>query len=75
MAEVDAGAAEDTEVEDMVVTVAIDMVAEDDMGEVFMVITHMNSPVGTEHLFQKLVYTLHTNGDSSPSNKIIIFQK
>ena len=50
----------------MVVDMVVDVVAEDDMMEGAMVITHMNSPAGTEHSWQKLFYTLHTNRDSSP---------
>ena len=71
----DAGMAEDTEIQDLVVSVFVDVVAEEDVVEVDMVKTHMNFPTVTEHQWQKLVYTLHTNGDSSPSNKIIVFKK
>ena len=66
LVEVEAGAAEDTEVED---------IAKEDKEEGAMVITHMNFPEGKEHLWQNLVYTLQTNGDSYPHNKNNIFNK
>ena len=47
MAEVAAGAAENTEVEVMVTTAVVDVVDEEDVLEGAMVITHMNYPVGT----------------------------
>ena len=46
----------------MVVAVVVDVVAEKGAVEGYMVITHINSPSGTEHLWQRYVYTLHTNG-------------
>ena len=49
MAEVGAGATEDTEVEVMVVVVVMDIVAKEDVVEVDMVKTHMNFPTVTEH--------------------------
>ena len=48
--EVPAGAEEDTEVEVMVMSVVMSVVAEEDLVEGAMVITHVNSPSGTEHL-------------------------
>ena len=56
--EVNAGAAEDTEVEVMVVTIVVGVVAYEDVVEVAMVITHMGSPEGTEHSCQRPRYTL-----------------
>ena len=75
MAGVDAVASEDEEVEGMVVAIVMDAVAKEEVVEGAMVITHMNSPAGGENVWQKLVYTLHTNGNSSPHNKRIIFKK
>ena len=75
VSEVGAGAVEDKEVDDMVVDVVVGMVANDDLVEGDMVITHMNSPEGTENLGQKLRYNLHTNEDFFPCNKIIIIKK
>ena len=45
------GAAEYTEVEDMVVSVVMGVVTGEDVVEGAMVITHMNSSAGTEHLW------------------------
>ena len=67
--------AEDTEVEVMVVVVVMAMVAEEDLVEVSMVKNHMNFPAGMEQLCQKLVYTMHTNGDYSPRSKILLLKK
>ena len=69
MSEVDASAADDLEVEYIVVAVVLDMVANEDVVEGAMVITQTNSLSGTYHLYQKLVYNLLTNGDSSACNK------
>ena len=44
------------------VAVVVGMVDEDDIMEGAMFINHMNSPAGTEYLWQKFVHTLHTNG-------------
>ena len=55
--------------------VVMAVVEEEDVVERAMVKTHMNFPAGTENSWQKLVYTLQTNGDSSPCNTIIIFNK
>ena len=62
---------EDTEAEDMVVVVAVvvAVVAKEGLGEGAIIITHMNSPAGKEHSWQKTMYTIQTNGDSSPSKK------
>ena len=49
MVEVDAGAAEDTEVEDMAVSMVVSVEEYEDVVEGAMVITHMNSPSGMEH--------------------------
>ena len=68
----DAGVADEKEVEVMVVAVVMAVVAEEDVVEGDMVITHMNYPEGMDHLWQSPVYTLQTNVDSSPRNKIII---
>ena len=46
MAEFDAGAEEDVEVEDMVGPMAVDVVAKEDVMEGAMVITHTNYPAG-----------------------------
>ena len=46
----DAGAAEDTEVDDMVVDTVVDVGSKEYVVEVAMFITHMNSPSGTENL-------------------------
>ena len=59
----------------MFVTVVMAVVAEEEMVEGSMVKTHINLPRGTENLWQNIVYTLRTNGDSSPHKKIIIFKK
>ena len=75
VAEVGLGAAEYMEAEDMVLVVSVEVVSEEDVLEGDIFITHMNLPAGTEHLWQNLVYTLHTNGLSSPCNKRIIFKK
>ena len=73
------GAAEDTEVEVLVVAVVVAvvmvMVSEEDVVGLSIVITHLNSPPGTEYLWQMPVYTRQKNGGSSPCNKIIIFKK
>ena len=70
------GAAEDTDVEVMVVAVVMVVVmAEEDVLERAMVKIRMNSIAGTENSCQKLVYTMQTNGYSSPHKKIIIFKK
>ena len=63
VAEADAGATEDTEVEDMVVAAVVEVVAEEEVVEGAMVITHMDLPAGAEHFWNKLVYTLQNNGD------------
>ena len=68
-------AAEETWVNVMVVVVVMCVVDEEDMAELAMVKTHMYLPSGTEHLWQKLIYNLHTSGYSSPCNKIIISKK
>ena len=70
-----AGAAEYTEVDFMVVAVVMDVVAEEDVVEGAMVKTHINFPEVMKHFCKKLVYTLHTNVESSPCNKIIILKK
>ena len=70
-----AGATEDTEVEVMVVSMVMDVVAEEDVVEGYTVKTHMNLPAGTENLHQKLVYNLKINGDSSTCNRRRIFNK
>ena len=49
MVEVDAGVAEDTDVEDMVVAIPMNVMDEEDAGEVSMVITHINLSKGTEY--------------------------
>ena len=59
----------------MFVVIVLDVVAEEDVVGGDMVITHMDSPSGTEHLWQRSVYNLHNNGVSSPLNKRIIFKK
>ena len=59
----------------MVMAVVVDVVAEGGVVEGAMVITHMNFPAGTKYSWQKIMYTLHTNGDSFPRNKIIILKK
>ena len=41
----------------------MDLVTKDDVVEGAMFKTHMNSPEGIEHLWQKFVYILQTNGD------------
>ena len=69
------GASENTGVEVMAVDVVMAVVAEEDAVEGAIVKTHINFPKGTEQSWQKIIYTLHTNGDSSPRNKIIIFKK
>ena len=71
----DEGAEEDMEINNMVAAVVMDVMAEEDVGEGDMVITHMDFPSGTENSWHRNVYTLQTNGDSSPCNKIIIFKK
>ena len=68
-------AADDTYVDKMVVPTVVYVVAKEDVVEGDMVITHKNSPAGTGHLWHKLMYTLQTNGDSSPCNKRIILRK
>ena len=45
----DAGAAEDTEVDDMCLAVVVDVVTKEDAVEGAMVITRMNFPVCTKH--------------------------
>ena len=62
VAESDAGATDDTEVEDMVLSVVVDVVGGEDVVEGDMVITHINFPAGTEHLCQNLLFILHING-------------
>ena len=47
-----------------------DIVAKEDMVERSMIPTHIHSPEGMEYLRQSPVYTLHTNGDSSPRKKL-----
>ena len=69
MEEVDAGATEDIEVEVMFMAMSVALVDEEDMLEGSMVTTYMNLLTGMEHLWQRLVHTLHTNGGSSTSNK------
>ena len=64
-----------TEVEDIFVAMVMDVVAKEEVGGGSMVITHINLPPGTEHLWQRPVYTLQTNGAFSPCNKRIIFEK
>ena len=59
----------------MVVSTVVDVVAKEDVVEVDMVITHMNSPSGTEHSWQMPVYTLQKNRGSSTLNKRIILKK
>ena len=56
-------------------SVFVDVVANEDVGKGAMVIIYTNFPEGTEYLWQRPVYTLQTNGDNSPPNKIIIFKK
>ena len=51
----DAGAAEDIGVEDMVVAVVVEVVAGKEVVERAMVIAHMNFPSGTEHSCQKKI--------------------
>ena len=77
MEEVGTSAEEDMEVDNMFASVVLDVevVAKDEGVEGDFFITHMKLPAGTEHLWQNLVYTLHTNGLSSPCNKRIIFKK
>ena len=65
------GAEEETEVEVVVLTVAMAMVADEGMVEGDTFKTHMNLPAGAEHFWQKIVYTLQTNEYSSPRNKRI----
>ena len=48
--EVDAGVEYDMKVEDMDVTVLVNVVSEKDVAEGAMVITHMNYTAGTENL-------------------------
>ena len=55
--EVTAGAADNTQLEVIVVA----EVDQEDMVELAMVITNMNSPAGTDHLWHMPVYTLQTN--------------
>ena len=45
------------------------VLAKEDVVEGTMVKTHMNYTAGTEHLCQRIVHTLHTNGDSYPHKK------
>ena len=73
--ELDAGVADEKEVEVMVVAVVMAVVAEEDVVEGAMVKTHMDFPAGAERSWQSLVYTLHTNVYSSTRSKIIIFKK
>ena len=47
MLEVDEGAEEDMEINNMVAAVVMDVMAEEDVGEGDMVITHMDFPSGT----------------------------
>ena len=75
MVEVGAGAAEDTDVEDMVMDMVVDVVAKEDVEEGDMVINHMNLQADMEHSWPRPLYILQTNGDSSPCNKILIFKK
>ena len=58
VAEVDKSAAEYMEVEDVVMAVVIEVVANEDVVEGDMVITHMNLPAGMDNFWQKLVYNL-----------------
>ena len=60
-----AGAANYTKVEVMAVAVVMTMVAEEDLVEGAMVITHMNSPTGMDHSWKRPVYTLQTHVNSS----------
>ena len=69
------GVVEDTEVEVMVVVVDMELVAKEDVMEGAMIITHTNLPAGMEHLRQRPIYTLQTNGGSSPRKKILIIKK
>ena len=75
MAEVDAGSAEDKELEVMVTDMVIVVVAKEYMVEGAMVITYMRFPSGTEHSWHRNVYTLQKNVDYSPRNNRIIFKK
>ena len=70
-----ADAAEDMEVEVMVVSVVMAVATKEDVVEGAMIKNRTNLPGGAEHSRQKLVYTLQTNGDSSPCNTTIIFNK
>ena len=70
-----AGAVEDTEVEVIVLAMFMAVVAEEDVVEGPMFKTHMNLKAGMENLWQKILYSLKTNVESSPLNKIIIFNK
>ena len=69
------GASEDMELKDMVMAMVVAMVAKEDVEEGAMITTHMNFPAGAKYLWDRYVYTLHTNGDSSPCNKRLIFKK
>ena len=71
----DVGAAEDTEVEVMDVSVVVAVVDEDEVVEGAMFIIHMNFTAGADHLWQMPMYTLQTNGGSYARNKRIIFNK
>ena len=70
-----AGATDYTDVEVVVMAVVIAVVDEEYVVEGAMDKTHMNLPSGREHLLQRIVHTLHTNGYYSPCNKIIIYNK
>ena len=72
---VDVGATYFTKVDNMVMAVVVDVVSKEDLGERARVMTHMNSPASTEHSWQRPVYTLQINGDSSPCDNRIIFKK
>ena len=58
MEEVAAGVVEDTGVEFMVMAVVMAAVAEEDVAEGAMVITHVDFPKVREHSCQRPVYTL-----------------
>ena len=72
---VDVGATYFTKVDNMVMAVVMDVVSKENLGERARVMTHMNSPASTEHSWQRPVYTLHINGDSSSCDNRIIFKK
>ena len=55
------GTEEDTEVDVMVIAVVMTVVDKEDLVEGGIVLTHMNSPAGTENLLQRPVYTLQSN--------------